>query len=249
MAVFLLKAQARLRPTCRRLRPARSSATSRRRPRSPTGSRSSPAEGITGGCGGGNYCPDNPVTRAQMAVFLLKAEHGSAYVAARLRRESSATWPARASSPTGSSSSPPKGSPAAAAAATTARPHLTRGQMAVFLVKTFGLQLYGPAVTTPTGPTNPYFRQRHEDSREPALPLPVRAEHDPHSRGGHDHLATVRHTFDDWPRVELGRGASHLRAHASRRRGASLTSARHSTSATLTIQAWSSSTRRPARRR
>jgi hypothetical protein len=37
------------------------------------------AEGITGGCGGGNYCPDAAVTRAQMAVFLLKAEHGSAY--------------------------------------------------------------------------------------------------------------------------------------------------------------------------
>jgi len=37
-------------------------------------------EGITGGCGGGNFCPGNPVTRAQMAVFLLKIEHGSAYV-------------------------------------------------------------------------------------------------------------------------------------------------------------------------
>jgi hypothetical protein len=37
------------------------------------------AEGITGGCGGGNYCPQNPVRRDQMAVFLLKAEHGSAY--------------------------------------------------------------------------------------------------------------------------------------------------------------------------
>ncbi len=35
--------------------------------------------GITAGCGGGNYCPAAPVTRAQMAVFLLKAEHGSAY--------------------------------------------------------------------------------------------------------------------------------------------------------------------------
>jgi hypothetical protein len=31
------------------------------------------ASGITGGCGGGNYCPNNPVTRAQMAVFLAKA--------------------------------------------------------------------------------------------------------------------------------------------------------------------------------
>ena len=37
-------------------------------------------EGITGGCGGGNYCPGSPVTRQQMAVFLLKAEHGSTYV-------------------------------------------------------------------------------------------------------------------------------------------------------------------------
>jgi hypothetical protein len=38
------------------------------------------AEGVTAGCGGGNYCPDASVTRAQMAVFLLKTEHGSAYV-------------------------------------------------------------------------------------------------------------------------------------------------------------------------
>ncbi|MBI3161664.1 MAG: S-layer homology domain-containing protein, partial [Chloroflexi bacterium] len=29
-------------------------------------------EGITAGCGGGNYCPGNPVTRAEMAVFLVK---------------------------------------------------------------------------------------------------------------------------------------------------------------------------------
>lgn len=31
------------------------------------------ASGITGGCGGGNFCPNNNVTRAQMAVFLAKA--------------------------------------------------------------------------------------------------------------------------------------------------------------------------------
>jgi len=37
------------------------------------------AEGITGGCGGDDYCPQNPVTRRQMAVFLLKASQGSAY--------------------------------------------------------------------------------------------------------------------------------------------------------------------------
>jgi hypothetical protein len=31
------------------------------------------ASGITGGCGGGNYCPDAHVTRRQMAIFLAKA--------------------------------------------------------------------------------------------------------------------------------------------------------------------------------
>ncbi len=31
------------------------------------------ASGITGGCGNGNYCPNNPLTRGQMAVFLAKA--------------------------------------------------------------------------------------------------------------------------------------------------------------------------------
>jgi hypothetical protein len=36
-------------------------------------------EGITSGCGGSNYCPDLPVSRAQMAKFLLIAEQGSGY--------------------------------------------------------------------------------------------------------------------------------------------------------------------------
>ena len=37
------------------------------------------SEGVSGGCGGGNFCPANPVRRDQMAPFLLKAEHGSSY--------------------------------------------------------------------------------------------------------------------------------------------------------------------------
>jgi hypothetical protein len=36
-------------------------------------------EGITNGCGSGNYCPNVNVTRSQMAVFLLKARYGSSY--------------------------------------------------------------------------------------------------------------------------------------------------------------------------
>ncbi|HEY7112961.1 MAG TPA: galactose oxidase-like domain-containing protein [Thermoanaerobaculia bacterium] len=32
--------------------------------------------GVTAGCGGGNFCPNDTVTRAQMAIFLLRALHG-----------------------------------------------------------------------------------------------------------------------------------------------------------------------------
>jgi hypothetical protein len=38
--------------------------------------------GVTAGCGGGNYCPNNEVTRNQMAVFLIKTAEGPAYVPA-----------------------------------------------------------------------------------------------------------------------------------------------------------------------
>lgn len=31
------------------------------------------ASGITGGCGGGKFCPDSPISRRQMAIFLAKA--------------------------------------------------------------------------------------------------------------------------------------------------------------------------------
>ncbi len=95
-------------------------------------------EGVTGGCGGGNYCPGNSVTRAQMAVFLLKSEHGALYV------------PPVA---TGVFADVPPGSFAAdwieqlAAEEITGgcgggnycpNNPVTRGQMAVFLSKTFG---------------------------------------------------------------------------------------------------------------
>jgi len=34
-------------------------------------------DGVTGGCGNGIYCPEDSVTRAQMAVFLLRAKFGA----------------------------------------------------------------------------------------------------------------------------------------------------------------------------
>jgi hypothetical protein len=97
------------------------------------------AEGITAGCGGSNYCPQNPVRRDQMAVFLLKAEHGSGYSPPPCSGTFAdvpcpslfANWIEQlaAESITGGCGggnycpSDPN----------------TRGQMAVFIVKTFGL--------------------------------------------------------------------------------------------------------------
>ncbi len=38
------------------------------------------SQGITTGCSATTYCPDNLVTRAAMAVFILRAKHGSSHV-------------------------------------------------------------------------------------------------------------------------------------------------------------------------
>lgn len=40
------------------------------------------ARGITLGCGGGKYCPGNPVSREQMAIFLMRALEGGGYTPA-----------------------------------------------------------------------------------------------------------------------------------------------------------------------
>ena len=97
------------------------------------------AEGITGGCGGGDYCPNSPVRRDQMAVFLLKAEHGASYVppgCAGIFGDVAcpspfADWIERlaAENLTGGCGG---GNYCPAS-------NNTRGQMAVFLVKTFSL--------------------------------------------------------------------------------------------------------------
>ncbi|HYX22385.1 MAG TPA: hypothetical protein VFA98_16195 [Thermoanaerobaculia bacterium] len=100
--------------------------------------------GITGGCGGSGYCPATAVNRGQMAVFLLKAEHGSTYVPPACHStfldvpcpSLFADWIEELQNESvtggcgGGNYCPDNPN--------------TRGQMAVFLVKTFGLQLYGP---------------------------------------------------------------------------------------------------------
>ena len=51
------------------------------------------AEGITGGCGGGNFCPQDSVRRDQMAPFLLKAVHGPTYTPPLARASSGRPLP------------------------------------------------------------------------------------------------------------------------------------------------------------
>jgi hypothetical protein len=98
------------------------------------------AEGVTTGCGGGNYCPNAVVTRAQMAVFLLRAEHGASYTPPPptgifgdlLLTDPFTPWIEELSlegvtAGCGGDNYCPNA------------PN-TRGQMAVFLVRTFGLQ-------------------------------------------------------------------------------------------------------------
>ncbi|HNB42390.1 MAG TPA: S-layer homology domain-containing protein, partial [Anaerolineales bacterium] len=95
-------------------------------------------DGITSGCATGLYCPDNSVTRGQMAVFLLKAKHGAAYTPANVASTFSDTaghwaedWIQQLAaegitSGCGSGIYCPENA-------------VTRAEMAVFLVKTFNL--------------------------------------------------------------------------------------------------------------
>jgi len=110
------------------------------------------SEGITAGCGGGNYCPAASVTRAQMAVFLLKAEHGSAYVPPQCTGlfldvpcpSQYANWIEQLANE----------QVTAGCGGGNYCPNLPvlRGPMATFLSKTFG---FGPVGTTPIAPVDP----------------------------------------------------------------------------------------------
>lgn len=98
------------------------------------------AEGITSGCGGGNFCPDADVTRAQMSIFLLRSKYGSTYTPPAVANAVFADVPASywaaawikqlvvegITSGCGGGNYCPESS-------------VTRAQMAVFLTKTFNL--------------------------------------------------------------------------------------------------------------
>jgi hypothetical protein len=103
--------------------------------------------GVVAGCnapGGPNYCPDDPVLRQQMAVFLLRTLLGAGYTPPACTgvfddvdcASPFAAWIEDLST---------RGIAAGCGGGNfcPSSPN-TRGQMAPFLVKTFGLSLYGP---------------------------------------------------------------------------------------------------------
>jgi len=98
-------------------------------------------DGITNGCPFPNYCPSSPVNRDQMAIFLLRAKHGSSYTppaAEGIFEDVPVTyWAAdwieqlyQEGITTGCTQSPLRYCP---------ENTVTRAQMAVFIVRTFGL--------------------------------------------------------------------------------------------------------------
>ena len=103
------------------------------------------ARGITAGCDATNYCPTSPTNRQQMAVFLLKTKEGSTYV------PPDCTTPQFDDVPCSSNFAPwinelvARGVTAGCGGNNYCPTDpVARQQMAVFLVKTFGLLLYAP---------------------------------------------------------------------------------------------------------
>jgi subtilisin-like proprotein convertase family protein len=101
--------------------------------------------GVVAGCGAGpTYCPDNPVLRQQMAVFLLRTLEGSTYVPPSCTGVfSDVPCPGPFSNWIEDLAARGIAAGCGNGAFCPTNPN-TRGQMAPFLVKTFSLVLYGP---------------------------------------------------------------------------------------------------------
>jgi hypothetical protein len=103
------------------------------------------ARGITAGCGAGLYCPTNPVTREQMAVFLLKTKEGAGYAPPACTTAPFADVPCASPFAAWVQELVARGITAGCGGGLYCPTDpVTRGQMAVFLTKTFALLMYGP---------------------------------------------------------------------------------------------------------
>jgi hypothetical protein len=101
--------------------------------------------GITAGCGGGLYCPTSPVTREQMAVFLLKTFEGASFTPPPCTTASFADVPCANPFAAWVQELVARGITAGCGGGLYCPTNpVTRAQMAVFLTKTFALTLYGP---------------------------------------------------------------------------------------------------------
>jgi hypothetical protein len=101
--------------------------------------------GVVSGCGGGNYCPSDAVTREQMAVFVLRtlepALSPPACAAPNLFNDVPETSPFCRWIEELANRGVVSGCGGGAYCPTDP---VTREQMGVFLTETFGLRLYGP---------------------------------------------------------------------------------------------------------
>ena len=98
--------------------------------------------GVTGGCGGGNYCPGTAVTRDQMAVFLLVTKEGASYNPPACVTPTFPDVPCSSGFAKWINELARRGITGGCGGGNycPTAPN-TRGQMAVFLVATFGLTL------------------------------------------------------------------------------------------------------------
>ena len=108
---------------------------------------------ITGGCGVGIYCPTSSVTRAQMAVFLLKSKHGASFAPPSCSGHFPDV-PVRVSTPTGSSSSRRRHHGRLRQRHYCPNEAVTRQQMSVFLLKARTVPAMCPSAAPAYSPTS-----------------------------------------------------------------------------------------------
>jgi hypothetical protein len=103
------------------------------------------ARGITAGCNATTYCPTDPTNRQQMAVFLLKTEEGSSFVPPDCTTQQFDDVPCSSNFARWINELVARGVTAGCGGNNYCPTNpVARQQMAVFLVKTFGLLLYAP---------------------------------------------------------------------------------------------------------